>query len=50
MGYVITPLSNEICPKVKLGDFNVFFFFCANYRSEICLVISPKLSKEQAHL
>jgi hypothetical protein len=41
-------LSNEICPEVKLGDYNVFFH--TDYISEICSVIPPKLSKEHAHL
>ena len=44
----IAPLSNGICPEVKLGDFNVFF--CADYRSEIYFVISPTHSKEHTHL
>ena len=44
----ITTFSNKICPKVELGDFNVFF--CGDYRSHICFVISPKPSEEQAHL
>jgi len=30
----VTPLHNEICPRAKVGDFNVFFW--VDYRSEIC--------------
>jgi hypothetical protein len=29
----VTPLCNEICPRVKVGDFNVFFW--VDYRAEI---------------
>jgi hypothetical protein len=50
---IIIQLSNEICLTVKLCDFNdvsppsPFSVFCADYRSEICFAISPKLSKER---
>jgi len=38
----ITLLSNEICPEVKLGDFNVIFAVITDLKS--------KLSGEQSHL
>jgi len=44
----ITRLSNEICPEVKLRDFNVFL--CADCRSEIRFAIPPKFSEQQAQL
>jgi len=37
---IVTQLSNEICPEVKLCDFNVFL--CADCRSEIRFAISPE--------
>jgi hypothetical protein len=44
----ITPLGNENCRRVKVGDFNVFF--CADYGSKICFAVPLELSEEQAHL
>jgi len=35
---------------LKLNYVILVYFFGADYRSEICFAISPKLSEEQAHL